>query len=76
LQRVHVINEQNAEADRRDKLLRSLALLLVKKKKQTNIGAVKQTLQNVSTASILMLSKDRSMITTEVTNTNRGIWSK
>lgn len=36
LQRVHVINEQNAEADRRDKLLGSLALLLVKKKKRTN----------------------------------------
>nr|XP_012233675.1 PREDICTED: putative nuclease HARBI1 [Linepithema humile] len=34
VQCTHVINEQNAEADRRDKLLGSLALLLAKKNKR------------------------------------------
>ncbi|XP_018376371.1 PREDICTED: uncharacterized protein LOC108769727 [Trachymyrmex cornetzi] len=36
VQCTHVINQQNAEADRRDKLLGSLALLLVEKKKRRN----------------------------------------
>lgn len=36
VQCTHVINQQNAEADRRDKLFRSLALLLVEKKKRRN----------------------------------------